>query len=541
MRFRSRRVFVKARVVKLYGARSTCAVRGHLRYLERDGASREGARSPPYSTFSDDADGKKFLERSEGDRHQFRFIVSPDDGALFGSLHSFTRELLARMEQDVGTTLDWIAVDHFDTGHPHTHVLMRGETEEGKILQIAGNYIAGGIRARASQVMTEWLGPQSELEVREQYSREVESERLTKLDRDLLANAEGGVVDLRQTVESGGLYQQMLIGRARVLERMGLAEREGSLSWKIAPDLETTLGDVGRRGEIIRAMRDGLRAAGLDRRPELFVVDRGDLNSGCVVGKVVHRGAGGEHHNWRFLVIDGIDGFVHYVEGALGLDDVPIGSVARIDPAKATIRKVDQVVDQVAWSSDHVFIPGHEENSAPLLAFKVQILSRQGPAQEATLRAPTWLDRQLRHEMRFEIAQHGFGRDVRDALHKRLQWLIEQGFAEQRGDQVLLPADIEQRLRRAELGTTVNRLRKELGLDFAEVAPGDPIVGVLQRRIDLKSGQFALIENSREFMLVPWQPGLERSIGRELSGVIRNSGSIGWRIGREWQGPGIDM
>ena len=519
MRHRARRVVVKARVVKLYGARSIGALRSHLRYLERDGASREGVRSPSYSTFSDNADGKKFLERSASDRHEFRLVLSPDDGGSFDSLHSFTRELLARMEQDLGTILDWIAVDHFDTGHPHTHILMRGETEDGKILQIAGNYLAGGIRARASQIMTEWLGPQSEMEVREHYSREIGAERLTRLDQDMLARADDGVVDLRQsvTLDGGGIYQQMLISRARVLERMGLAEREGPLVWKLEPDLETTLVDVGRRGDIIRAMHEALAAARLVRRPELFIIDRLEPGAECVIGQVVQCGMQGEQRNRSFLVVDGIDGCVHFVEDGKGFDDVPVGSVVQIDPASEAMR------------------------SKRNLGVRIQILSRHGPGQETTLCAPTWLDRQLRHGCQIEIAHHGFGGEVRHALDRRLQWLIDQGFAERRDDNIILPADMDQRLRRAELGVTVARLSKELCRDYAEVRSGEPFAGMLRRRIDLKSGQFALIENSQEFMLVPWRPVLQQYLGRQLFGIVRGSGSISLRIGREREGPQIGM
>jgi relaxase-like protein len=132
MRVRARRVMVKARIVKLFGAKAAGAAAAHLRYLQRDGVTREGEHGRFYSTFSDDADGKAFLERGTGDRHQFRFIVSPEDGASFDTLKSFTRELVAKMEQDLGTTLDWVAVDHFDTGHPHTHLLVRGATDDGR-------------------------------------------------------------------------------------------------------------------------------------------------------------------------------------------------------------------------------------------------------------------------------------------------------------------------------------------------------------------------------------------------------------------------
>ena len=75
------------------------------------------------------------------------------------------RDLMTQMEADLGTRLDWIAVDHHNTGHPHTHILVRGITEDGKRLDIAGDYIAHGIRERASEIVTLELGRQTEQEV----------------------------------------------------------------------------------------------------------------------------------------------------------------------------------------------------------------------------------------------------------------------------------------------------------------------------------------------------------------------------------------
>lgn len=113
--------------------------------------------------------------------------------------------------------------------------------------------------------------------------------------------------------------------------------------------------------------------------------------------------------------------------------------------------------------------------------------------------------------------------------------------AERRGDQVLYSGDMDERLRRADLRSVATRLSKELGLDFAEPVPGERISGVVRRRVNLNSGSFAVVENSREFTLVPWRPGLERQLGREVSGVMRSSGSISWTFGRERQGPEIGM
>jgi type IV secretory pathway VirD2 relaxase len=594
MRVRARRVMVKARVVKLSGVKAAGAAAAHLRYLQRDGVSRDGEQGRFYSTFSDDVDGKAFLERGAGDRHQFRFIVSPEDGASFDTLKSFTRELVAKMEQDLGTTVDWVAVDHFDTGHPHTHLLVRGATEDGKVLNIAGDYIARGIRGRASEIMTRWLGPQSELEVREQLSQEIGAERLTKLDRDILARAEDHVVDLRQPArwDGDGSYQQLLIGRTRELARMGLAEREGPLAWRLDPAMEETLTDLGRRGDIIRTMHRAMTAAKLDRRPELYVIDR-EQDLAPVVGKVVYRGAAGDHHDRRFLVVDGVDGRTHYVEVGRSAEDTPAGSVVRIDQQKAGVRKADRTIHEIArangglyseeihrWhdpTATHDYIETHvrrlealrrggvaverltdrdwavpanyldqalehEKRAARASPVRIQMLAVQTLEQQATAYAPSWLDRQLRGEEPIQVAKHGYGAEVHQAMVRRQQWLIEQGLAEQRGEEILYRSDMDQRLRAAEVKIAAARLSKELGLDFSgEPIPGERISGVVRRRVNLKSGSFAVVENSREFTLVPWRPVLERQLGREISGVMRSSGVISWTFGRDRQGPEIGM
>ena len=95
-------------------------------------------------------------------------------------LRQTTRALMQQMEKStLGTKLDWIAVDHHNTGHPHTHILVRGVIEDGKTLNIAGDYIAYGIRERASEIVTLELGRQTELEITKQLEREVDADRFT--------------------------------------------------------------------------------------------------------------------------------------------------------------------------------------------------------------------------------------------------------------------------------------------------------------------------------------------------------------------------
>ncbi len=132
----SRRVTVKTRLVNLrkVGAKSSAM---HLKYVEREGVTPTGEPARAYGAVTDEADTEEFLERGRCDRHQFRFIVSAEDAAEFGDLKPFTRAFMGRMETDLGTHLDWVAVDHFDTGHPHTHIVLRGKEQGGQNLDIA--------------------------------------------------------------------------------------------------------------------------------------------------------------------------------------------------------------------------------------------------------------------------------------------------------------------------------------------------------------------------------------------------------------------
>jgi hypothetical protein len=107
---KSRRVTVKVRIVNLKRA-GPRSIAMHLRYIERDGVTADGTPAHAYGAEHDAVDTQEFGSRCRGDRHQFRFIVSPEDGVEIADLKAFTRELMIHMERDLGTKLEWVAVD----------------------------------------------------------------------------------------------------------------------------------------------------------------------------------------------------------------------------------------------------------------------------------------------------------------------------------------------------------------------------------------------------------------------------------------------
>ena len=266
----ARRVVIKSRIVNLRQV-TPQAVAAHLRYIAREGVGHDGQPTQPYGPDTDAADRQEFAAAGRQDRHQFRFIVAPEDGVELADLRDFTRELMATMERDLGTKLEWIAVDHWDTDNPHTHVVLRGTDDRGKDLIIARAYLTDGMRLRAGELSTEWLGLRTEREIQERLQRDVSQERWTGLDRQLQALARDGAIDLARPDADGAALQQrsLLLGRLQVLAGMGLAREQGDGSWELSTEVETTLRALGERGDIIKTMHRALR--GQRRELVLFV------------------------------------------------------------------------------------------------------------------------------------------------------------------------------------------------------------------------------------------------------------------------------
>src|SRR5258705_8423577 len=114
-------------------------------------------------------------------------------------LKPFVRDLMRDMEQDLRTKLDWVAVDHFNTGHPHTHIIIAGHDDRGQDLVMARHYISHGIRHRAQDLVPLELGPEQEFERIIKLANEMKAERFTSLDRGIVRDAKENVLVVAAT------------------------------------------------------------------------------------------------------------------------------------------------------------------------------------------------------------------------------------------------------------------------------------------------------------------------------------------------------
>ena len=164
---------------------------------------RDGGPGQLYDREHHVAEGSDFLERQKGDTYQFRLVVAPEDGSRMADLKPFVRDLMRYMEKDLHTRLDWVAVDHFNTGHPHTHIIIAGHDDRGQDLVMARHYISHGIPHRAQDLVTLELGPEQEFERIIKLAYEMKAERFTSLDRGILKDTKENVLVVSAMPDSG--------------------------------------------------------------------------------------------------------------------------------------------------------------------------------------------------------------------------------------------------------------------------------------------------------------------------------------------------
>jgi len=365
------------------------------------------------------------------------------------------------------------------------------------------------MRARAQDLVTMELGPRTDLDIRHHLERQIEAERWTQLDRQLVRNSRRtGIIDMAPDPDrQPDAYHALKAGRLRKLETLGLADQVGPGQWVIGDGAEATLRDLGERGDIIKRMHRVLTERGIERGSAGYVLAAENLNT-PVIGRLVKRGLDDELKGSAYAVVDGVDGRTHHIRlpdiDAAG--DSPPGSIVELrqfDDARGQRRVA------LAVRSD----------------FDIE--------RQVTASGATWLDRQNIAREPVALSESGFGAEVRNALDRRAEHLVEEGFAERKGSQISFARSLIETLRRREVEALGEKLATETGLQLSHSRSGEYVAGAYHQRFELASGRFAMIDDGLGFQLVPWSPSLEKQLHRHVSGVTRSDGGVDWSLGRK--------
>lgn len=270
---------------------------------------------------------------------------------------------------------------------------MRGRTDDGADLVISRGYIAMGLRAGASDLVTRELGPRSELETRQSLEADTTAERWTTLDRTLAreAGTADGVIDLRSERMPGAIH----CGKADRAPADARAARFGGTCGPrrlgSGPRCGGELRALGERGDIIKRLHKTLTPDGASRTPASWALE-GETHGEPIVGRPIGRGLDDELKGTAFAVVDGIDGRVHHVKlpAVEAAGDGPIGGIVELRRFADTRGRT-----RIA------------------LAVRSELFLDQQVAADGA----TWLDRQLVARDPAELSRIAFGAEVRAHLN----------------------------------------------------------------------------------------------------------------------------
>ena len=586
-----RRVVVQASFKTHAGGRHV-GLKKHVDYIQRDGTDERGGRAEVYGSVSElegeSRDPTKIAsdvaQEWKEDRHHFRFVISPEDAEQLADLRSYTSDLVAKMEAELGAKLEWLAADHYNTANPHTHLVVRGRRNDGSDLVIPRRYLAHGMRRQAERLVENELGPVSQIEGRVRMAKTVTAERVTDLDRALAKEAQNGVVDLSGPAPKGRVWhRQLLVQRLRHLSAMGLAERQGGGRWALQPDAVERLRKMGERGDIVKALHRTMQASAPTVVTEDNIFDPNRVGASPVTGVVKRFGKMDDTQPNGFIVIEAFDGRLVHASVAEDemFDTLRSGQVVTFEVYHKGPRKIDRSIVDFAERNDGIYneakhatesdtisrayAQAHGRRLEALRREKLVARSADGswriPADflmraedyEATRsrRLPTVVQRDGRLTLREMVKARGAtwldsrlvgdkdviqpGSALAKAMAERIETIRTFGIHADKAGR-LDKAAIEE-LRAIDLRDASDSLSKHLQKPYAALENAKRVDGIFRQSVERPSGKFAAVERAKDFTLVPWRPIMERRLGKSISGRV-SAGGISWDVtGR--QGPSL--
>ncbi len=285
--------------------------RAHGCYLAREGAQREGDKGLGFDAAASAVEIDRWLAgwQQAEDPRMWKMILSPElSSEVCRPLrHS---SVLSAMERDLGTWLEWVAIDHHNTDNPHVHVAIRGRDEAGRPLLLDREYVKHGVRLRSCELATQALGYRTEADRVRARERGIEVQRFGELDAVLEQRmGPGRLVSFEDFVPASGRAAQLrlqLIGRLQYLERLGLASRTGAKTWRLALDHRPALREMQILGDVQKSLARGdLGITDPSASREMVRLEPGVQIRGRVAGT-----AANELGESPFLVLEATDGRV---------------------------------------------------------------------------------------------------------------------------------------------------------------------------------------------------------------------------------------
>jgi hypothetical protein len=282
-------------VVKMQYSNNLDAHRVQLeKYLVREGTERDGSRAKLYGT-----DIEEYRENMA--ERNFRIFLSPQSDKV--DLSALTERFVKKLEASTGYKLYWQAANHYNTAHPHAHLLINGKDKNGKEVEFPRDVVRTFMREYARDICTSQMGVRTRKDLELEKEQELTAGRFTPLDKRIKELCAG---TFRVNLDGETKDRERILARLAYLQKAKLCAYKGG-GYKLSPRWEENLKANGRYNSFLKA-----RALLRHSPPSSLRLFSG--LEGSVTGKVVkvYRTDGDASDN-HAVVLEGLDGKAYFV------------------------------------------------------------------------------------------------------------------------------------------------------------------------------------------------------------------------------------
>lgn len=316
--FRRQRVTVKMHYTRLKSASGAASLARHRRYLAREGVGVDGKRPELFGEEGKDTR----LDYLVGEPRYYRLILSPEHGEKL-DMEAYTRRFMEELKSSTGRELLWTATVHYNTEHPHAHIVIRGldaKLDLENPVYFPPALVRSGMRDIAERIATLQLGYRSEREVAEQLRREVTQERFTSIDRRISRE-----VDPADYTVTPSTDREM--ARLDHLAKLGFARKRKKGLYELVATWSEDLKALGEKDDIIKNIY-AETGRSLDAKHTHFYT-----NERVVEGRVTGKGVDNELTDSVYALIESSEKDVFYYTGR-GAREAELGDRVRLQRGK---------------------------------------------------------------------------------------------------------------------------------------------------------------------------------------------------------------
>jgi len=553
----ARRVIVKAHVARMTPSGTRVAAL-HLRYIERDGVEREGSPGALYGPQGPLA-AETFNSPRPHEKHQFRLIVSPEDGHEL-DLTDYVRRLMTQVQRDLGQRIEWAPTITTPGILTPTSCCAGSTATATKSASIASTspMACAGARRRSPPRSSAFGSPKRSIEAGPRKSPGSATRPSTARSRAAKTSRQVTLRTRAGPLSPLAIFEGLLLARLAHLERLELAQRTSAGCWTLTPGWTQHIKTLGERGDILAEMHRDLRSNPAHyrivlpgQRLEPTPADRGR----GLHGRVVCKGLADELRGSFYAVLEtpGGAGYRVPLDRRSAEDLRPGDLVSMVNRLQRSVRPEDRILEETATRTRGLVDLAATPSPAPdrdRLRHRLRELTKMGLArpdgtdrwrvptdliaqleardarapryrvdlrkdplrldEQVTYRGPVWLDTVRGRP----LVLYGFGAEVLQALDRRDAFLRTLGIDPVDPRRLILLRDVECRALGAEIAART-------GQAFL-LQPPEPFHGRVELAQNRSRTPLAIVSDGSLFVLVPLTRelgaarGQRVTLGREL-------------------------